>query len=195
MSHSDSDEHHEEVELRDAARRLGLSLGAIRKRLQRKTLSGHIAPNGRWYVYLPIEDGGVGRPKTGIGRDRTDETTAPSAPPAAFAQEHDRQDQPATELYERLLAAREAEIGRLVDQLEEKDQQLRRRDDELRRAQEAEGEQRRIIAGLMARLPELAAPTPRPDAPGDAPTGAPSPVVAAGPGRERRERRPWWRPW
>ncbi len=47
-----------------------------------------------------------------------------------------------------VIAALQQTIDLLTDQLHEKDEQLRR-------LLEAEAEQRRIIAGLMARLPEL----------------------------------------
>ena len=68
--------------------------------------------------------------------------------------------------------------------------ELARTHEALRRAQEAEGEQRRIIAGLMQRLPELAAPSPSSTAPVESPTPAP-PAVGPVPAAPR----PWWRRW
>jgi len=154
-----------------AAAALGLSETAVRRRLQRRGLAGGKDEAGRWYVELA--DGDTGRDTDGV--PSVDRGTPGGIPPASAGD---------TALYERLIEGKDAELARLADELE-------RTHAALRRAQEAEGEQRRIIAGLMARLPELAAPTPRPDATAGPPAEAVPPPVAEVPG----PRKPWWRFW
>jgi len=151
--------------LAEAAAALGISSEAVRKRLKRGGLAGRQV-DGRWYVTLDTPGGQPADAGTHRVDERPDDGGAAGYPP--------------------LVAALEARVVSL-------ELELARTHAALRRAQEAEGEQRRIIAGLMARLPELAAPTPRPAATGDAPTASPPPEVAAVPAVPAPARRPWWR--
>ena len=165
--------------LAEAAVALGISSEAVRKRLKRGGLAGQQV-DGRWYVTL---DSPGGQPAD-AGTHRVDE----------------RPDDGGDAGYPPLVAALEARIGGL-------EAELARTHAALQRAQEAEGEQRRIIAGLMARLPELAAParTPRSqDRTEVEPTENLSPratgfdppsVVAEVPAVPVPARRPWWRRW
>jgi hypothetical protein len=112
-----------QVDITTAARALGTSESAVRKRLQRGSLAGGKDADGRWYVVLDGLDTGT--------------------PPAS---QQDDSGTPAEA--SAVVAALQQTIALLTDQLHEKDEQLRR-------LLEAEAEQRRIVAGLMARLPEL----------------------------------------
>jgi hypothetical protein len=143
----------------EAARALGISEGAVRKRVERGKLAAEHAPDGRLIVYL-------GRDTTSATRDTT----------------HDRPRQSRGDRYTRSLE----------DQVEYLRRQLDRRDEELR-------EHRRLLAGLIERVPELeaAAPSEPPETVEEAPEGteprsdAPSPQAdAQGP-----EVRPWWVRW
>ena len=148
-----------------AAARLGISVDALRLRIRRgKSIHGYKRA-GRWYVRLP-DDATDATDATGRDRDANDQP---------------RPDQSAP--------VHEGEAA-LVEQLRSEVGYLRAA---LQRSQEAEGEQRRIIAGLMQRLPELAAPA---STRGDAPTAAPAPsVMAEVPAVPGPARRPWWRRW
>lgn len=74
--------------------------------------------------------------------------------------------------------------------------------DRIRHLEEANRENRRIIAGLIQRVPELEAAERPEDAPGDEPGGGQeaqeAPAEGSGPGedsggQETRSQRPWWR--
>ena len=84
------------VDIATAARTLGLSEGAVKKRLQRGTLPGGKDAAGRWYVALDA-------PET--SQDSRDAAGVPSGIPAAS------QDAPA------LVAALQSEIDYLRDAL------------------------------------------------------------------------------
>lgn len=139
-----------QVDIATAARALGLSQGAVKKRLQRGTLPGGKDAAGRWYATLdapePSQD------------SRDDAGMTDRIPPGS-------RDQAA------LIDALQAEIASLRAALQ--------------RSQEGEAEQRRIIAGLVARVPELPSDR-RPDLTGYDRTEAEPPPAA---------RRPWWRFW
>lgn len=86
--------------------------------------------------------------------------------------------------------------GAAADDLREQIRYLR---EQLRREQDAHAEARRIIAGLVQRVPAIEAPQDQPpearDAPETAreePGDAPPRSNAPGP-QEGAERRPWWR--
>ncbi len=155
-----------QVDITTAARALGTSESAVRKRLQRGTLAGGKDADGRWYVVLN-------------GVDTQDDTGIPPSP------QQDDSGTPAEA--SAVVAALQQTIDLLTDQLHEKDEQLRR-------LLEAEAEQRRIIAGLMARLPELPERV-------DSGIPASSPVQdngvtaqpQASPAPPAPPRRPWWR--
>ena len=151
-----------QVDITTAARVLGTSESAVRKRLQRGSLAGGKDTDGRWYVLLDgLDDGTPPAP-------RQDDS---GTPPEASA----------------VITAMQQTIDLLTDQLHEKDEQLRR-------LLEAEAEQRRIVAGLMARLPEL---PERVDSgiPASSPvqdTGVTAQPQASAPAPTPR---PWWRRW
>jgi len=79
-----------------------------------------------------------------------------------------------------------------TDDLREQVRYLR---EQLRREQEAHAEARRIIAGLVQRVPAIEAPSPGSDAPGSPQTGSEEPPRGAAPGGQDRpaERPSWWR--
>jgi hypothetical protein len=149
-----------------AALLLGLSEDAVRSRLKRGTLSKEKDADGT--VYVVLDGGGFGdrRPTTNGDRPATDQTTDQSA-----------------------LALMQAHSDSLGEQLA----YLRYQLDQER---EANRENRRIIAGLVQRVPELG--------PADKPRGAPEAVAeepdseeqrpATGGAREGSEpRSSWWR--
>src|SRR5215213_9336895 len=140
----------------DAARVLGISEGAVRKRVERGKLSAERTPDGRLLVFL-------GATTT----DATHDTT------------HDRLRPSRGDRYTRSLE----------DQVEYLRRQLERRDEELR-------EHRRLLAGLIERVPELEAAAPQepseaPETVEEAPEKA-EPHSATG-GAQEGMRRPWWR--
>lgn len=140
----------ERVTIQEAARRLGVSDSAIRKRMQRGTLQ-HAKDGGRVYVWLDEEPDTVHTP-----------------------------------------------VPAVVEDLRETVRDLRER---LDREQEANRENRRIIAGLIERIPELdAAPEASPESREDAPESPEprseslTPTEPAGE-PESSARRPWWLRW
>src|SRR5215204_3572863 len=155
-----SDQSHDSdgTTVADAARVLGISEGAVRKRVERGKLSAERTPDGRLLVFLDATT-----------TDATRDTT------------HDRPRPSRDDRYTRSLE----------DQVEYLRRQLERRDEELR-------EHRRLLAGLIERVPELeAASSPR------EPTRA---SETATPEEERvdvadrsvgpetgTQSRPWWR--
>jgi hypothetical protein len=103
------------VTIQEAARILGVSEGAIRKRVNRDTLRHDKAADGRVYVYL---DAGV---DTGVDEVLHPDTSA-------------------------LISEMRGRIEDLQEQLEQ--------------ANKRDRENRRIIAALTSRIPELPSPTP-----------------------------------
>jgi transposase-like protein len=160
------------VTIQEAARILGVSEGAIRKRVKRDTLRHEKAPDGRVYVYLDAGiDGGV---DSGV-----DELSHPDATA--------------------LISELRAHNATLREQIEAERQ--------------AHAEARRIIAGLVERIPAIEAPQEATEPPSEA-TEQPGrvgpqpavegdqeaqeshemhmPEVHGGP-REQPAERPWWR--
>jgi len=153
---SDQPHDSEGTTVADAARILGISEGAVRKRVERGKLPAERTPDGRLLVFLDATT-----------TDATRDTT------------HDRPRPSRGDRYTRSLE----------DQVEYLRRQLERRDEELR-------EHRRLLAGLIERVPELEAATPQEPSEAvetieDEPESAePRPNA---PGAQEGAQRPWWR--
>ena len=152
--------------LAEAARRLGLTENALRKRAQRGSVAAAKGADGLWYVFL---DGLAGRAddqatEPAAGQDDGLPTGQATATPPARP---DRTDD--------LIASLRAEVAFLRGEVTARSEELRRKD--------------HIIAGFVERLPELPAggegPTARPEAPQRA--EPPTTASDAPP--------PWWRRW
>ena len=163
--HSGQDGGTLRVTIREAASRLGVTEGAIRKRLQRGSLSKEMGEDGRVYVYLPASED--------------------TSHPESQGQSQDQQD-----LAHELVDAKNTHIASLERQLEAE-----------RRANE---EMRRLLAGLIERVPQLEAPTDTSAPTQQGERGAESsPESTVGtqptPGPEESSegdiRRPFWRRW
>ncbi len=152
------------VTMREAAEILGVSVEAIRKRVQRKTIPSDKGEDGRRYVYL--DTGWDAVPPGG---------TAPGEAPA-----------PSRELVEEMR-------GRIEDLREQ-----------LAAEREAHREARRIIAGLVQRVPELEAAPQRSSEPPlsaeeEPPTSTPQEdrggpeASVERPQGEGQRRGSWWR--
>ena len=135
------------VSVDEAARRLGLPVDAIRKRIARGTIAHERGEHGRVWVLLDIDQD--------TGRPQSDSSA--------------------------LISAKDETIATLREQLEAERQ--------------AHAEVRRIIAGLVERIPPaIDAPSETPGAPTEA-AGEPErtePWTGA-PGPQERVSRPWWR--
>jgi hypothetical protein len=143
----------DQVALEEAARRLGITVAGVKNRLQRDQLQG-VKIDGRWrLVFLNGDSTATTDPD--LAR------TSDSRPSLSWDTSETVRD-----AYERLVAAKDAELARLTDQLQFLQRELESRKDH-------------ILAALAARLPELTAPAsqPEPTAPAEPP------------------RRPWWRWW
>ncbi len=143
------------VTMQAAAEELGVSVEAIRKRVQRDSIRSDKGEDGRRYVYLDV------------GRD----TSHPKVSVKGDASE--------------LIVVLRAQVEDLRSRLD--------------RETEANRENRRIIAGLIERVPEIEAPreerrssplSPEEVREGSAPGGDRAATEEAG---EHPERRPWWR--
>jgi hypothetical protein len=143
------------VSVQEAAERLGTTVDAIRKRVQRDTISHDKAPDGRVWI-LPDAD------RTRHDNDR--DTTG-----------HRQDDEPTA-----LISAKDETIATLREQLQAERQ--------------AHAEARRIIAGLVERIPAIEAPSgaDEREAPETVEPEAAQPRPDA-PGRQEEARRPWWR--
>ncbi len=153
----------ERVTIQEAARRLGVSESAIRKRVQRGTLQHQKGGDGRVYVYLDMGE---------TGEDTVRDTSR----------------------------------DELVDELRDTVRDLRER---LDREEEANRENRRLLAAALERIPAIEAPqeprgepeTGRQDAGGvdrgeavEAQAGAEEPPTNVERSTEESARRPsWWR--
>ena len=152
--------------LREAAAALGVSEGAVRKRVTRGTLASDIGSDGRRYVYLEEDEAGAE-----TGEDTGTDEGSPGGEDAST---------------DALLEAYQRENELLRDTLAAE-----------RRANE---ENRRIIAGLVQRIPELEAP-PQSAQEAESASGGESREEEAGERQEERtesqgagERHvPWWR--
>jgi excisionase family DNA binding protein len=153
-----SDESHDirdNMTVAEAARMLGITEGAVRKRVERGKLAAEHMADGRLLVYLDHD------------ATTTDKTR------------------------DRLRPSRDE---RYTKSLEDQVQYLRGQLDQER---DANRENRRIIAGLTQRIPELeaAGPSEPPEASqtaGEGPDRA-EPRPATGAPQEGAQRRPWWR--
>jgi excisionase family DNA binding protein len=153
----------ERLTITEAARRLGLTDDGVRKRIKRGKLQAIRDEDGRIYVVMPSSDADTDPSET---VSEGSETNSDNGPDSAILREIiDRQD---------------AEIRFLRAELEDRTEELRRKD--------------HIIAGLVQRIPEL-------------PSGAPeSPVSRESPRDESQDlggvyrvpeavQRPWWAFW
>ena len=156
----------DQVTLEEAARRLGITVAGVKKRLQRDQLHG-VKVDGRWRIVF-------------LNGDST-ATTGPDLAGTSDSRPSLLGDTSETvrDAYERLVAAKDAELARLTDQLHFLQRELESRSEELRRKDH-------IIAALAARLPELTAPTTT--TPAEASTSQPEAPAES-------TKRPWWRFW
>ncbi len=150
------------VTLREASVLLGVSEGAIRKRVARGTIRSDVGQNGRRYVYLDE------------GTDKGADASSPHESDALRS---------GTEL---------------VDELRDRVHFL---EEQLAQANERDRENRRLLAGLIERVPQLEAPRD----PGETQEPAESlqtveeepdraePRSDAGGAQGTAQRRPWWR--
>jgi hypothetical protein len=138
----------------DAARILGISEGAVRKRVERGKLAADRGPDGRLIVFL---------------EEKASDTTATDTTHDRTRQSRDQGDR-----YTRSLEEQAAYLRSQLDQ-----------------EREANRENRRIIAALTSRIPEL-------EAPAQAERGSPETVEDESQMAEPRPdaggaQRPWWR--
>ncbi len=205
------------VTLREAARVLGISKEAVRKRVKRETLA-HEKKDDVVYVFLP--DGSVYLPAGGdagtdtgtdAGGDAPDQQSEKSS--AHFADE-DEEPAPNSAPISEPKDDRDERIAELQETVRDLRERLDRAEEAIREhldhAEEANRENRRIIAGLIERLPsQLEPPRDEPGAPETVAEDAEEvedrgePTEAQGAGqkhsgiperpREETPRRPWWR--
>jgi len=130
-------ETREALALDDAAHQTGLSLDALRKRLQRGQMDGYKANDGRWRVHVSDLD-------KALDNDRS----RPVSP------NNDR-SRPANDAIKELLESVRARIGDktgvidyLKGQIAEKDRQLSAKDDQITGKD-------KLIADLVAKLPAI----------------------------------------
>ncbi len=149
MSDESHDRRDQSATVAEAARLLGITEGAVRKRVERGKLEAEHTPDGRLIVYL----------------DSATDTT------------RDRPRQSRGDRY----------TQSLEDQVEYLRLQLERRDEELR-------EHRRLLAGLIERVPELEAPTPSETTEFDvSPSPTRTPTDAPADPQTGTQPRSWWR--
>lgn len=166
------------VTVEDAARVLGLSESAIRKRIERNTLRS-VRENGTRYVLL---DGDMTGHDTDTTRHANDTTTDMSTS---------------------LIGAKDETIGELRDRIAQLSRIIENRDEELRREREARIEEKRrhdtIVLRMAERIPELPPASPAPPGPRESPqtvdedAEGSEPRPTAGGAQEPAERRSWWR--
>lgn len=193
------------LEIGEAAKRLGLSIEATRKRVRRRSLEAH-KRDGRWYVVLPVQAGGPGRGQA-MGR-----TAAQDAPPAAG------QDAARTAGRDVPDGGQDAAIAVALAQLRTRVEEMERGrvqlvatiEDQRRRLDVAERERaelRQLLAAAISAVPQLAAgasaettaaaPSTAPEN-GSADRSASPPSGAARTGSQPPNRgtpAPWWRRW
>ena len=158
-----------EVPIEEAAARLGLTVDALRLRIRRgKTIKGY-KRGGRWYALLP-DDAISDAPR------RDGDATA-----HANGHRPDASADATVAVYERLVNQQQAEIGRLVEQLAVKDEQLRQANV--------------IIARLSERPLELPARVASVDTAPPAANCATHAATAAEPSTPAPPRRWWHWPW
>ncbi len=143
------------VTLREASVLLGVSEGAIRKRVARDTIRSDVGEDGRRYVYL---DEGADK---GEDVSYTHESTP----------------------------SRSSEA--LVEELRDR---VRFLEEQLAQANERDRENRRLLAGLIERVPELEAPREQPEASEPVQEEPEGTQPRSGtPGSQEGVQRPWWR--
>ncbi len=167
--------------LREAARVLGISKEAVRKRVKRNTLAHEKGEDGRVYVSLPegdvyIPDGGDEGMDASV--DASVDAGGDEGTDDAGGRDHDHPDD-----RDELISELRAEVAAWREESRRKDH---------------------IIAGLIERLPpQLEAPRePReaPEKPPEASKGASPRSGTVGPQTDAQEpeemaRRPWWLRW
>lgn len=169
------------VDIVEAARRLGTTPAALRKRLQRHgRLDGYDVTKddaGQWRIVLPSQDS---------------PTTEDSGPTTAETASWDVSQDAATDIDPGpdqttgiRLAVLEAELTAAREALARRDADYERLHGQLELAYAALGEERRVVAGLIQRL---ALPAPASHQPDPAPPPEPTSEPA-------QPRRPWWRRW
>jgi excisionase family DNA binding protein len=151
------------ITVQEAARRLGVKEDAIRKRMQRGTLKYEKDPkDGRVYVYMDATQDGSYDGTYDASQDATEHAS-----------------------YAVLVEALREQVADLRDQVTD----LRKRLDQ---ENEANRENRRIIAGLVQRVPEL---EPAKEAPSEPREASVSPPEESGNSQvpPDGERPSWWR--
>jgi len=167
----------------EAAARLGLSAGAVRKRIERGQLQADKGPGGQWRVWLP--ESLAAKDSDGGRLDANQPLFAANSPVPIrdTTPRHDATGMPDLG----------PPVGRgdaaLVEQLRSEVAHLR---DTLARSQAGEAELRRLLAAEHEPK-RLAAPTENP--PPDGRDFDPPPGVAGVPAVPGPARRPWWRRW
>ena len=145
------------VSVNEAALVLGVTVDAIRKRVQRGTIPHQRDDAGRVWVLLEAAKSMQGTP-TSTGRDESEHV-------------HDTdQDMYQTEDQSHLVESLEDQVGYLRGVIETRDKELEARTEELRRKDH-------IIAALTERIPELESPASTEQR--DVPESAPAPQVSA----------------
>jgi predicted ArsR family transcriptional regulator len=152
------------VTVAQAAVLLGLSEDAVRSRLKRGTLGKEKDADGTVFVVLGA-NGRPGRPTTNGDRPTTGQTTGHTTDQSALA----------------LMQAHLDSLG----------EQLTYVRDQLDQEREANRENRRIIAGLVQRVPELEAPRNGYETAAEDAGGVERPFTEEA--QEAPERRSWWR--
>jgi hypothetical protein len=138
------------VTVADAAVLLGISEDAVRSRLRRGTLRRGTAPDGTVFVLLGASTG--------------DRPATPQRPTNDRSGDQRTTDKPTDQGAEGTSTAKDPARGELLEVLRNDVAHLR---DQLDQERDANRENRRIIAGLVQRVPEI-------EAPRDAPSHAPS---------------------
>ncbi len=151
-----------------AARALGLSVDAVRKRAQRGTIEHEKDAAGRVRILLDSPD------NASTLRDERPDTTGQTSALVAAKDETIEELREQTSYLQGVIATRDHE-------LRERAEEIRRRDSALERQQE-------LTAMFANRLRELEAPQASQESPPD--TTTPQPEREA---EEPAQRRPWWR--
>lgn len=169
------------VDVATAAAILGIGVDSVRRRIQRGRLPAIKGKDGQWHI-CPSDLNS----QNGTEHDTTEQ--ADSVPPDVQPIEPPLPSNPSV-VWERLVAAKDEEIARLIAQ-------LRPRDDEVRRVHDTLAEERWLIAGLTTRIPELNAAPATEQAEHDMTeqngTGPRPPAIPAQPEQPGRH---WWQVW
>ena len=172
MSDQSHDIHDEGTTVSGAARILGITEGAVRKRVERGKLAAEHTQDGRLMVYLE--------------RDTTTTETTRDRP---------RQSRDTSEADDRYIRSLEEQVQYLRSQLEQereaRTEERRRQDTVVAQLARANEEQARTIRELEA-PPGPPDERESPQTVGEAPDRA-EPQPATGGAQEGVQRRPWWR--